>query len=231
MKLPRAPFRQRHCDTGVAPVLALDGSGEINDMQTSGAFGTGGTPVSREAVSLARVLTRTALGVIWVYEGLVPKLLFATQHEIDLVARSHAYWPTPYATLATLGACEILGGLWLLSGKSEKTAALLSFALVAALGPVCAVLEPSIFYHPFGGLSKDLALLACAAVVWLLSPAALAKPRSLYSDNKTGGERMASGGSDNPSLCAAEPSAAARAATRRPGSQIHRFFETPTLKK
>ena len=131
---------------------------------------------------LAKVLARTALGVIWVYEGLVPKLLYTTQQEVDLVARSHAYWPTPGATLATLGVCEILGGLWLLSGRSEKTAAVLSFALVALLGPACAVLEPSILYHPFGGLSKNLSLLACAAVVWLLS----AKPGAVFSDNEEG---------------------------------------------
>ena len=120
-------------------------------------------------VRLAKILARSALGMIWVYEGLVPKLLYTTQQEIDLVARSHVYWPTPGATLAALGVCEILGGLWLLWGRSEKTAAALSFALVAVVGPACAVLEPSILYHPFGGLSKNLALLACAAVVWLLS--------------------------------------------------------------
>jgi uncharacterized membrane protein YphA (DoxX/SURF4 family) len=127
------------------------------------------------AARIAKVLARTALGMIWVYEGLVPKLLFTTPQEVDLVARSGAYWPTPMATLAALGVCEILGGLWLLSGRAEKTAATLSFVLVAILGPVCAVLEPSILYHPFGGLSKNLSLLACAAVVWLLAEK---RPRS-----------------------------------------------------
>ena len=143
------------------------------------------------AVRLARVLARTALGMIWVYEGLVPKLLFTTPQEIDLVARSHAYWPTPVATLAALGVCEILGGLWLLSGRAEKTAATLSFALVAMLGPVCAVLEPSILYHPFGGLSKNLSLLACAAVVWLLAEKPTPrpdKPHPVSSENEKGVE-------------------------------------------
>ena len=154
-------------------------------------------------VALAKVLARTALGVIWVYEGLVPKLLYVTQQEIDLVARSQVYGPTPRATLAALGVCEILGGLWLLSGKSEKTAAALSFALVAVVGPACAVLDPSILYHPFGGLSKNLALLACAAVVWLLS----AKPGANLPENEWGGGAASESGSDNPALCRAEPSA------------------------
>ena len=200
----------------VGPAVPAGGGNRYDARPAQPAVQTAGCRVMRERV--ARNLARTALGLIWVYEGLIPKLLYTTRHEIDLVARSGAYWPTPRATLATLGVCEVLGGLWLLSGRSEKTAATLSFALVAALGPVCAVLEPSIFYHPFGGLSKDLALLACAAVVWLLSPAAVAKPRSVFSDNKTGGERMAGGGSDNPALNAAKPSAAAGAAMRLPRS-------------
>lgn len=142
-------------------------------------------------VRLAKVLARTALGLIWVYEGLVPKLLFTTPQEVDLVARSGAYWPTPMATLAALGVCEILGGLWLLSGRAEKSAATLSFALVAILGPVCAVLEPSILYHPFGGLSKNLSLLACAAVVWLLAEKPVPrsdKPHPVSSENEKGVE-------------------------------------------
>jgi hypothetical protein len=46
---------------------------------------------------------------------------------------------------------------------------------------VAAATDPTLLVDPAGGLYKDLCLLACAAVVWMLAPitpkAARAKPR------------------------------------------------------
>jgi uncharacterized membrane protein YphA (DoxX/SURF4 family) len=121
---------------------------------------------------LAKVVARTALALVWIYEGLVPKLLFTTQAEIELVARSHLYWPTPRATLFALAVGEILGGIWLLTGRGERAASVISLALLVGIGTLCAVLEPGLLHHPFGGISKNLGLIACALVVLLLSGAA-----------------------------------------------------------
>jgi uncharacterized membrane protein YphA (DoxX/SURF4 family) len=120
-------------------------------------------------VWLAKVAARTGLALVWVYEGLVPKLLYRTQAEVDLVARSHLYWPTPGATLTALAVGEIAGGLWLLTGRGERAAAWISLLLLAGLGTLCAIHEPGLLYHPFGGFSKNLGLMACAAVVLLLA--------------------------------------------------------------
>ena len=121
------------------------------------------------ALATAERVSRVALALVWAYEGLVPKMLFTTGMEVDLVRRSGLYWPTPRAMLFFVGACEIVGGLWLLSGRATRTAAALSIALLLFVGTACAVLEPGILYHPFGGLSKNLGLLACAAVVYRLA--------------------------------------------------------------
>ena len=122
------------------------------------------------ALATVERTARLALGFVWVYEGLVPKILFTTPQELDLVARSGVYWPTPAVMLVFTGVCEILGGLWLLSGRASRVAAALSVALLLVVGTACAVLEPGILYHPFGGLSKNLGLLACAAAVYRLAP-------------------------------------------------------------
>ena len=121
-------------------------------------------------VESAERISRIALALVWVYEGIVPKMLFTTEMEVDLVRRSGLYWPTPRAMLFFIGACEVVGGLWLLSGHGTRAAAALSVALLLVVGTMCAVLEPGILYHPFGGLSKNLGLLACAAVAWRLAP-------------------------------------------------------------
>jgi len=123
-----------------------------------------------DATASVERTARVALAVIWVYEGLVPKVLFVTQHELDLVARSGLYWPTPRAMLAFVAACEVAGGLWLLSGRATRAAAALCVALVVVVSVLCALVEPAVLYHPFGGLSKNLALLACAAAVYRLAP-------------------------------------------------------------
>jgi uncharacterized membrane protein YphA (DoxX/SURF4 family) len=127
-------------------------------------------PVPAAAIASVERTARVALAVVWLYEGLVPKILFATPTEIDLVARSGIYWPTPRAMLWFVGACEVCGGLWLVSGRATRVAAALCFALVLVVGGMCAALEPSILYHPFGGLSKNVGLLACAAAVYRLAP-------------------------------------------------------------
>jgi uncharacterized membrane protein YphA (DoxX/SURF4 family) len=136
------------------------------------------------ALATVERISRVALALVWVYEGLVPKMLFTTQMEIDLVERSGLYWATPRAMLFFVGICEILGGLWLLSGQATRLAAALSIALLVVVGAMCAVLEPPILYHPFGGLSKNLGLIACAAVVYRLAP-----PRSGHHEPSDGSFR------------------------------------------
>jgi uncharacterized membrane protein YphA (DoxX/SURF4 family) len=144
-------------------------------------------PPGDDAAPSVEKTARVALALVWLYEGLVPKILFATPHEIDLVARSHLYWPTPRAMLVFVGLCEIAGGLWLLSGRATRAAAALCAALVLVVSAACAVLEPGVLYHPFGGLSKNLALLACAAAVYRLAPhkCSRRKPsRALFTTTK-----------------------------------------------
>ena len=132
--------------------------------------GTPTTLATYEAAASVEKTARVALALIWLYEGLVPKVLLVTQHELDLVARSGLYWPTPRAMLWFVAACEVAGGLWLLSGRATRAAAGLCAALVVVVSVLCAVVEPAVLYHPFGGLSKNVALLACAAAVYRLAP-------------------------------------------------------------
>jgi hypothetical protein len=43
-------------------------------------------------------ISRIALGLVWFYEGLVPKILFVRTDEIGLVQASHLVWQTPELT-------------------------------------------------------------------------------------------------------------------------------------
>ena len=50
-----------------------------------------------------KLISRIALGLVWFYEGLVPKIIFLCTDEIDLVRASHLVWRTPEFTLQILG--------------------------------------------------------------------------------------------------------------------------------
>src|SRR5215831_10767098 len=71
---------------------------------------------------IIKIISRTALGLVWFYEGLVPKILFLRADEIGLVRTSHLMWRTPELTLQILGVAQILVGLWLIIGIAERAA-------------------------------------------------------------------------------------------------------------
>jgi hypothetical protein len=55
-----------------------------------------------------KIISRTALGLVWFYEGLVPKILFLRTDEIFLVRTSHLAWRTPELTLLILALRKYL---------------------------------------------------------------------------------------------------------------------------
>jgi uncharacterized membrane protein YphA (DoxX/SURF4 family) len=119
---------------------------------------------------LARLAARTALGLVWIYEGLVPKILAVSPAELAFVARTGLIWRSPELTLAGVGVVETLAGLWLLSGRAERRALTVTTLLMLALTGMVVADDPSTLANPLGGIAKNMCLLACAAVVALLAP-------------------------------------------------------------
>src|SRR5262245_3062324 len=139
-----------------------------------------------------KVAARIALGLIWIHEGLVPKILAQQPREIALVADFGLYPGTAEGALALLGAFEIVIGLWLLSGRAERIASFISTAGVLTLGALAASVQPAALADPFGGISKNLALLACGLVVWTLSQSAPIARRARPRQPRRSTDRMES---------------------------------------
>lgn len=118
----------------------------------------------------ARVICRLALGLVWLYEGLVPKLLFVRQDQIDLVERSGLFIGTPEFFLQLLGVGQVVCGLWLLAGFAERFAVSIATAGMVILIVLVARANPAMLTDPYGALIKDVCLIACAFTVWTLSP-------------------------------------------------------------
>ena len=119
-----------------------------------------------------RVVCRVALGLVWLYEGLIPKLLFIRPDQLDLVERSGLYFGTPELFLQLLGLAQVACALWLLAGVAEKLAVSVATLGMAILIVLVARNNPWMLTDPYGALAKDLCLIACAYVVWSLSPSA-----------------------------------------------------------
>lgn len=119
-----------------------------------------------------KISARAALGLVWVIEGLAPKILFVSPGEIELVRASGLYWQTPERTLAMIGVAEIIAGLWVLSGLWERAAVLTVSIAMCGLVAVVVGTDARMLVNPLGGISKNLCLLACAIVVWRLAPVA-----------------------------------------------------------
>ena len=117
-----------------------------------------------------KLISRIALGLVWFYEGLVPKILFLRADEIDLVRASQLVWRTPEFTLQILGVAQMLVGLWLIIGMAERAAVFIATLWMLILIILVASGNPSVLTDPYGALVKDFCLVACAITVWTLAP-------------------------------------------------------------
>jgi len=118
--------------------------------------------------TLGRIKTaaRLALGFVWVWEGLVPKVLYPSALQIEMVRRSGWWLGSPEATLFWLGVAMIPAGLAIMSGIKERAAVLMATVSVLVLMVLVIGSNPAALRDPFGGLAKDACLFVCAALVW-----------------------------------------------------------------
>jgi uncharacterized membrane protein YphA (DoxX/SURF4 family) len=119
-----------------------------------------------------KLISRIALGLVWFYEGLVPKILFLRADEIGLVRAYHLVWRTPEFTLQILGVAQLLVGLWLIIGMAERAAVFIATPWMLILIGLVANGNPSMLTDPHGALVKDFCLIACTITVWILAPIA-----------------------------------------------------------
>jgi uncharacterized membrane protein YphA (DoxX/SURF4 family) len=119
---------------------------------------------------MVKIASRVALGIVWLYEGLVPKLLFLRADEIELVQKSHFVWRTPEFTLKLMGVAQIAVGVWLIGGFAERAAVAVATLWMSILIVLVASLNPPMLTDPYGALIKDFCLIACAITVWTLVP-------------------------------------------------------------
>ena len=112
-------------------------------------------------------LLRVAVAVVWVTEGLLPKIAFQQAWELALAVRLELPGD-PGHLIAGLGIAQALSGVAALGLRGKALKWLLAGQIAALIVLPCIVgsLEPQWWVHPFGPLTKNLPILAGTLVVW-----------------------------------------------------------------
>ncbi|UYZ64559.1 DoxX-like family protein [Hymenobacter weizhouensis] len=132
-------------------------------------------PAASIRSSLLFALVRFTLGFIWMYQGLVPKLLYPDTGELAILQGAGFSAATARLIAQGVGWAEIGFGLllWLLPVRYLRGAYWLNCLGLVVLGLGAVFSQPGVFVAPFNPLTLNLAMLTLAAVGLLLDPAEL----------------------------------------------------------
>jgi|GEM_PF-1517885 len=108
---------------------------------------------------------RVGMAIVWITEGLFPKLLFQQAWEVELVG-SYVRPIDPATFLRVVGALQIVSGVLALTLRGNWLRVLLAgqFVALLVLPTLVGLREPHWFTHPFGPLTKNLPILAGTAL-------------------------------------------------------------------
>lgn len=136
---------------------------------------TGQRPAVSRRLALADWLTRATLGAVWVYQGMVPKLLFPDTGELAILQGAGFSAGAAHRVAAGIGVGEILFGLlfWLLSARRLRPVYWVHLVGLLVLGAGALFSQPAVFVAPFNPLTLNASLMTLAAVRLLL-------PKSCY---------------------------------------------------
>ena len=117
--------------------------------------------------ALVHALVRSSLGLIWIYQGLVPKLMFPETGEWDIVRASGIADPKP--VVFAVGIAECLLGVAILAAWRWRGLLLLQSILLSGVTVVSLLLTPDLYKMPFNPASLNLAMIALGLAGWMLA--------------------------------------------------------------
>ena len=125
--------------------------------------------VAREGwTERATWLLRAGMAVIWMTEGLFPKILFQQPWEVEIVAGSGLVPIDPSLFLIGMGVAQIASGIAVLALKPGRLLIGLLLCQVAALlvlPVLVSIQEPALWIHPFGPLTKNVPIVVGTLVL------------------------------------------------------------------
>jgi len=133
---------------------------------------TGRPPESTLALGLIHAVARLSIAAIWIWHGLVPKLLYPQIDERTMAAQAGL----PPELLPWVGILEILLGALILYGWHWRSIFLVNLVLMVLATFAVAISSPVYLKAAFNPITLNLAVIALSIAGWL-SSATLASSR------------------------------------------------------
>lgn len=112
---------------------------------------------------LTVLIAHLTLAIVWIYQGLVPKLLFTDSGELEILQKSGFLAGNEALVLSFVGIGEIIFGL-LFFFIYKKSIHLLNIVALIILGAGALFSDPQIFTLPFNPFSFNLSLMALSII-------------------------------------------------------------------
>lgn len=112
-------------------------------------------------------LLRAGMALIWITEGLFPKILFQSQMECEVVANSGLVSADPGKFLVFMGVCQAASGVaaLLLHTWPLRIVLACQIAGLVLLPVLVSWQDPLLWVHPFGPLTKNVPIIVGTVVV------------------------------------------------------------------
>src|SRR5262245_32818961 len=113
---------------------------------------------------------RAGLGFIWVYEGLVLKILLPPSGLERGVVAASGLVPNGFdaPVLRALGVAEIILGFMVLVGLRQRLLCIVQGAVAVLFTIAISLKHPETLAHPFGLLAKNVPILGAVTALWFL---------------------------------------------------------------
>jgi uncharacterized membrane protein YphA (DoxX/SURF4 family) len=106
-------------------------------------------------------ILRVGMAIIWITEGLFPKVLFQQPMEVAVVAGSGLVPIDPALFLMLMGIAQLISGIvvLLLKGKFLKILLYCQVVAVIILPLMVSWQDPLLWVHPYGPMTKNIPIL------------------------------------------------------------------------
>lgn len=120
-------------------------------------------PRQAMAAQLTVTCASLAAGLVWAYQGLIPKLLFKDTGEMSIVAKSGWFPGREALMLDLLGWTEIGFGVLLVLFQRRRLPHWINLAALFLLGAAALHADPGVYIQPFNPFTLNLATMALSA--------------------------------------------------------------------